>query len=240
MYDLHTPFPPPNSSNNITQNASKRGFFANRPAGGRRSLPNGRKGIRASDTRLSSRGPHSGRWCATGAPHPGTGVPWRGSYAAYRPRPLRTAALRGCPFRGQRRAYKSVQRGGYSGGTPSYTLLKYVTAEADRQSNIGFLPTGLRPWGLGFLCPPTPGAPVDSLQSATGSDSIAYQGAYLSYIYRPPCNRGVRGGGAPHENGKSKIRKADAIKTGNQSVQGVQGRFHLFLHFLLSDFLQKM
>ena len=80
---------------------------------------------------------------------------------------------------------------------------------------------------------------MDSLQSATGSDSIAYQGAYLSYIYRPPCNRGVRGGGAPHENGKSKIRKADAIKTGNQSVQGVQGRFHLFLHFLLSDFFAK-
>ena len=72
LYDLHTPFPPPNSSNNITQNASKRGFFANRPAGGRRSPPNGRKGIRASDTRLSSRGPHSGRWCATGTPHPGT------------------------------------------------------------------------------------------------------------------------------------------------------------------------
>ena len=118
LYDLHTPFPPPNSSNNITQNASKRGFFANRPAGGRRSPPNGRKGIRASDTRLSSRGPHSGRWCATGAPHPGTGVPWRGSYAAYRPRPLRTAALRGCPFRGQRRAYKSVQRGDTPGELP--------------------------------------------------------------------------------------------------------------------------
>ena len=80
---------------------------------------------------------------------------------------------------------------------------------------------------------------MDSLQSATGSDSIAYQGAYLSYIYRPPCNRGVRGGGAPHENGKSKIRKADADKTENQSVQGVQGRFHLFSHYLLSDFLQK-
>ena len=39
---------------------------------------------------------------------------------------------------------------------------------------------------------------MDSLQSATGSDSIAYQGAYLSYIYRPPCNRGGgKGGGAP-------------------------------------------
>lgn len=197
MYDFYTPNPAKTGGGlyNAKRLGTRRFCRTRRQEGGRAT--NGRKGIRASDTRLSSRGPHSGRWCATGAPHPGTGVPWRGSYAAYRPRPLRTAALRGCPFRGQRRAYKSVQRGGYSGGTPSYTLLKYVTAEADRQSNIGFLPTGLRPWGLGFLCPPTPGAPVDSLQSATGSDSIAYQGAYLSYIYRPPCNRGGKGGGAP-------------------------------------------
>ena len=90
---------PQNGSDYIAQNASFRGFFAEH--GGRRAAepPNGRKGIRASDTRLSSRGPHSGRWCATGAPHPGTGVPWRGSYADSRPRPLRTAALRGCPWR---------------------------------------------------------------------------------------------------------------------------------------------
>ena len=196
MYDFYTLELPQNSPDYITQNALFRGFFAEH--GGRRAaeLPNGQKGIRASDTRLSSRGPHSGRWCATGAPHPGTGVPWRGSYADSRPRPLRTAALRGCPW-GSKEGVQERAKGGYSGGTPSYTLLKYVTAEADRQSNIGFLPTGLRPWGLGFLCPPTPGAPVDSLQSATGSDSIAYQGAYLSYIYRPPCNRGGKGGGAP-------------------------------------------
>ena len=99
MYDFYTPRLAPNGSDYIAQNASKRGFFANHSGMRRRSPPNGRKGIRASDTRLSSRGPHSGRWCATGAPHPGTGVPWRGSYADSRPRPLRTAALRGCPWR---------------------------------------------------------------------------------------------------------------------------------------------
>lgn len=81
MYDFYTPRLAPNGSDYIAQNASKRGFFANHSGMRRRSPPNGRKGIRASDTRLSSRGPHSGRWCATGAPHPGTGVPWRGSYA---------------------------------------------------------------------------------------------------------------------------------------------------------------
>lgn len=118
LYDFYTPNPAKTGADYITQNASKRGFFANHSGMRRRSPPNGRKGIRASDTRLSSRGPHSGRWCATGAPHPGTGVPWRGSYAAYRPRPLRTAALRGCPFRGQRRAYKSVQRGDTPGELP--------------------------------------------------------------------------------------------------------------------------
>ena len=75
-----------------------------------------------------------------------------------------------------------------------------------------------------------------SLQSATGSDSIAYQGAYLSYTYHPPCNRGVKGGGAPHEDEKTELRKADAIKTGNQSVQGVQGKKHLFSHFIITDF----
>lgn len=81
LYDFYTPNPAKTGADYITQNASKRGFFANHSGMRRRSPPNGRKGIRASDTRLSSRGPHSGRWCATGAPHPGTGVPWRGSYA---------------------------------------------------------------------------------------------------------------------------------------------------------------
>lgn len=35
----------------------------------------------------------------------------------------------------------------------------YVTAGTDRQSNIGFLPTGLRPWGIGIsLSTGAPGA----------------------------------------------------------------------------------
>lgn len=114
-------------------------------------------------------------------------------------------------------------KGGILRGNSRLHALEYIFAEADRQSNIGFLPTGLRPWGLGFLCPPAPGAPVDSLQSATVSDSIAYQG-HICITSIPHCNRGVKGGGAPHENRKSKIRKADALKTENQSVQGVQGK----------------
>ena len=64
---------------------------------------------------------------------------------------------------------------------------------------------------------------MDSLQSATGSDSIAYQG-HICITSIPHCNRGVKGGGAPHEDEKTELRKADAIKTGNQSVQGVQGK----------------
>lgn len=72
LYDFNTRKLPQNGSDYITQNASFRGFFCKtrRQEGG--GATNGRKGIRASDTRQSSRGPHSGRWCATGAPHPGT------------------------------------------------------------------------------------------------------------------------------------------------------------------------
>ena len=80
---------------------------------------------------------------------------------------------------------------------------------------------------------------MDSLQSATGRDGKAHQGHICHTSIAHPVIGGLRGGGAPHENGKSKIRKADADKTENQSVQGVQGRFHLFSHYLLSDFLQK-
>ena len=47
----------------------------------------------------------------------------------------------------------------------------------------------------------------------------------------PTVIGGVKGGGAPHEGEKTKIRKADADKTDNQYVQGVQGRFYLSSHF---------
>ena len=80
---------------------------------------------------------------------------------------------------------------------------------------------------------------MESLQSARGSYVKANLGNICHTSIAHPVIGGLRGGGAPHENGKSKIRKADADKTENQSVQGVQGRFHLFSHYLLSDFLQK-
>lgn len=104
---------------------------------------------------------------------------------------------------------------------------------------IGLVPTGFRPWELGFLCSPTPTGVGERFTLGGEGDSIAHQGAYLSYTYHPPCNRGVKGGGALHVGEKTELRKAGVIKAGNQSVQGVQGRFHLFLHFLLSDFFAK-
>ena len=62
---------------------------------------------------------------------------------------------------------------------------------------IGLVPTGFRPWELGFLCSPTPTGVGERFTLGGAGDSIAHQGAYLSYTYHPPCNRGVKGGGAP-------------------------------------------
>ena len=69
---------------------------------------------------------------------------------------------------------------------------------------IGLVPTGFRPWELGFLCSPTPTGVGERFTLGGEGDSIAHQGAYLSYTYHPPCNRGVKGGGAPHEGKKEK------------------------------------
>ena len=100
---------------------------------------------------------------------------------------------------------------------------------------IGLVPTGFRPWELGFLCSPTPTGVGERFTLGGEGDSIAHQGAYLSYTYHPPCNRGVKGDGAPHVGEKTELRKAGVIKAGNQTVQGVQGRYTRFSHFLLKS-----
>ena len=91
-----------------------------------------------------------------------------------------------------------------------------------------------------FLVPPAAGRrPGEQITVCNGRVRAKRIRGHICITSIPHCNRGVKGGGAPHEDEKTELRKADAIKTGNQSVQGVQGRFHLFLHFLLSDFFAK-
>lgn len=99
-------------------------------------------------------------------------------------------------------------------------------------SKIVFSPTGLRRGDFDFLVPP------GRLPAAGGTDySLQREGkgkthqGHICITSIPHCNRGVKGGGAPHEGEKTKIRKADADKTDNQYVQGVQGRFYLSSHF---------
>ena len=88
--------------------------------------------------------------------------------------------------------------------------------------------------------------PPGRLPAAGGTDySLQREGkgkTHQGHIYItsiPHCNRGVKGGGAPHEDEKTELRKADADKTKSQSVQGVQGRFYLSSHFLLTRFYAK-